>query len=480
MKQRVLCLMLTLVLLMGMVPGALAAPTGLANFRAARTYVEGQFSDVNESDWFSSSVKSAYELGLVNGAGADTFNPNGNITLAETLALAARLHHIYNGGDGVFTQDSPWYQVYVNYALENDIIAVDTYSDYTAAATRTDFAAIMAAAFPARALNAINEISAIPDVSEDAPASEAIYRLYNAGILTGSDAYGTFHPSSNIRRSEVATIVTRMADPAQRKSVELLDPTVFCQENLQGRWVHYADNKMDAEYVFSGDTVTYSSSYRGYYNYFTGTFTVEGESLILTGRYIHRIAGQEPTVKENYEETQPIFHFNGVSFTEHESSSAPFTKTDDPTVDFATQVMAEINYRVSVPIAEEYAYLAGADFRSVRRQYSSATANAGYVIVYKDENGDNCALTYVSYKIISNYSVTTLHNLTTGTVITNPSDYYDRMADRAYGANRIKYLGLASEVMGYEIKAMQAIRSIQQGGSNTGGGVYVNAATLNM
>jgi len=478
MKKRVFSLLLTLAMMLSMAPAALAASGSLDNFEKSREYAVGQFTDVSDSAWYAAGVKNAYELGLVNGSSASTFNPDGNITVVETLALASRLHDIYNGGDGVFEQGSPWYQVYIDYAVEQEIIAPDAYETYTVSAKRSDFASIMAAAFPEKALKAINEIERIPDVDESADFAEAVYLLYNAGILTGSDAQGTFNPDSNIRRSEVATIVTRMADTEQRKSFELIDPTVLCQENLQGRWVHYSDNKMDDEYVFSGDTFVYSSSYRGYYTHFSGTFTVEGENLILTGKYIHRIAGQEPTLDEEYQETQPIFHFDGTSFTEFETYSSPFTKTDDPNIDFAAQVMAEINYRDPVPTAEEYAHLVGSDFRSIRRTYSSAKAQAGYVIVYKDSNGDWCALTYVRYKIIDNYYETVLHNLTDGTTIKNPSNYYANLANRAYGANRLAYMDLRSEVMGKELQAMKAVSNVLSTGVNNGPGVYVSPSAM--
>ena len=54
----------------------------------------------------------------------------------------------------------------------------------------------------------------------DAFASD-IYEFYRAGILTGSDAKGTFHPASSIKRSEVATILLRMFDAAARVSIDL-------------------------------------------------------------------------------------------------------------------------------------------------------------------------------------------------------------------------------------------------------------------
>lgn len=36
-------------------------------------------------------------------------------------------------------------------------------------------------------------------------------------MLTGDDIYGTFRPNSNIRRSELATILIRLVRPEYRK-----------------------------------------------------------------------------------------------------------------------------------------------------------------------------------------------------------------------------------------------------------------------
>ena len=48
-----------------------------------------------------------------------------------------------------------------------------------------------------------------------------IYELYRAGILTGSDAKGTFHAESTIKRSEAATILLRMYDSSVRIPITL-------------------------------------------------------------------------------------------------------------------------------------------------------------------------------------------------------------------------------------------------------------------
>ena len=85
-----------------------------------------------------------------------------------------------------------------------------------APATRREFVHILHGALDEYdAINSIGE-NAIPDVKTgDAYAAE-IYDFYRAGILTGSNAQGTFHPESSIKRSEVAAILIRMYDPSMR------------------------------------------------------------------------------------------------------------------------------------------------------------------------------------------------------------------------------------------------------------------------
>mgnify|MGYP000753711462 CR=1 FL=1 len=200
----------------------------LNNFEEVNEYTVGQFSDISSSSWYAESVAVAYRKGLVKGASATQFNPNGNMTVAEAVTLAARLRSIYETGKAEFEQSSPWYQTYVDYATENGIIAEGDYIDYTKAATRAQFAYIMAKALPGEALPTINNIpfGQIPDVSLSETYSGAVYKLYKAGILTGNDSYGTFTPDSTITRSAVATIVTRMADMSLRKQFVLEDKPV--------------------------------------------------------------------------------------------------------------------------------------------------------------------------------------------------------------------------------------------------------------
>lgn len=218
MKKRLLSLLLTVLLLSGMMPAALA---GYENFTAQESYTPGQFTDVKESDWFAVNVRAGVEYGLIDGKTPSAFAPNSPLTVAETIKLAACLHSIYVTGSASFASVQPWYRPYVNYALQNGILAAEC-TDYEAPASRAVFAEILANALPAEALTEKNEIAngEIPDVPSSAPYAAAVYHLYRVGVLTGSNG-GRFQPDSTIQRSEAAAILTRMADPALRQTVEL-------------------------------------------------------------------------------------------------------------------------------------------------------------------------------------------------------------------------------------------------------------------
>ena len=177
---------LALALSVSMLPGAALAAESLDNFQKVNTYTAGTFTDVAADSWYAGNVKDAYELDLVKGSSATTFSPSQNITIGSALALSCRLHSIYHTGKADFQQGEPWYQVYVDYAISNDIIASDEFTDYNATATRRQFAGILAKSLPSDALKVINQIEPgdIPDV-------------------------------------DIGSIVSRMALPGQRKQLTL-------------------------------------------------------------------------------------------------------------------------------------------------------------------------------------------------------------------------------------------------------------------
>ena len=81
-----------LVVLMAVVMLAMGAN---AAFEKVNTY-ENNFTDVTENNWFFDNVKTAYELGFMNGKADGIFDPNGSVTVVEGITMASRLHAIYN------------------------------------------------------------------------------------------------------------------------------------------------------------------------------------------------------------------------------------------------------------------------------------------------------------------------------------------------------------------------------------------------
>ena len=182
------------------------------------------FSDVPHDAWYAQNVQAVAEMGLFSGKGDRRFAPNDKVTIAETMKLAAGLHAELTHGDYTFRQGTPWYAVYEEYLNEAGGFPAMWMYDYNSPATRDQFARMMEGVLhllPEAEQNKNTVVdSAIPDVPNAADNSH-IYGLYRAGILTGSDSSGNFQPNSTILRSEVAAIMHRFIDPAQRKSIEL-------------------------------------------------------------------------------------------------------------------------------------------------------------------------------------------------------------------------------------------------------------------
>ena len=184
------------------------------------------FADVPSASWYYNSVRAAWENGLIDGVTANEFRPDDQLTVAQAIKLAAALHQMQKTGSVTLTNGAPnWYDSYVAYAVDNGIIGKD-YLNYTRAqmnapATRGEFVHIFSGALvDAAAINTVAD-DKIPDVKTTDKYGAEIYKFYRAGITIGSDALGTFHPASSIKRSEVAAILLRMFDTAARKGITL-------------------------------------------------------------------------------------------------------------------------------------------------------------------------------------------------------------------------------------------------------------------
>ena len=183
------------------------------------------FVDVPASAWYADAVRDAWANGLIDGVNATHFEPDGSLTVAQAIKLAAALHQRIENGTVTLKNGSPWYRSYLEYAVEHGVIE-ESYLGYSAAALnapvqRAEFTHILYGA--AKPYAAINEIgaNALPDVKTGDRYADEIYALYRAGVLNGSDRSGTFYPTSLIRRSEAAAILIRVFDEEARRTLTM-------------------------------------------------------------------------------------------------------------------------------------------------------------------------------------------------------------------------------------------------------------------
>ncbi|MEG1165802.1 MAG: hypothetical protein RSD68_05255, partial [Oscillospiraceae bacterium] len=224
--KKIISLVLSVVMIASVLVTGAFAEAGLSNFKKTQTYKSGTFTDFPTNEWFAKNAAEAYEYALMKGVSATDFGSAQQLKICEGIAMAARLHSIYNTGKADFKEGTPWYQVYVDYAITNKIIGKNRFENYEAYATRNQFAEIFADALPNNALKEINNIpyGKIPDVKYDVP-NEHIYKLYRAGILAGKTAAGDFCPADPILRSECAALVTRMANETLRVKFSIQEPS---------------------------------------------------------------------------------------------------------------------------------------------------------------------------------------------------------------------------------------------------------------
>ena len=191
------------------------APASAVHLDSVRTY-DGRFTDLNPGAWYYDDTVACYELNLLDGRSGSIFDPYSDIRLCEAIKFAAVLRRTYLGGSD-FRPSTPWYSVYVDYALSCGILD-EMPADLNAKATRLQFAELISRALPSTEYEAVNlvEDGAIPDAAQN----EAVYMLYRAGVLTGGED-GSFRPNDSITRCEAASTLARAAQSERRKRFTL-------------------------------------------------------------------------------------------------------------------------------------------------------------------------------------------------------------------------------------------------------------------
>ncbi|MBU5625772.1 S-layer homology domain-containing protein [Oscillibacter sp. MSJ-2] len=240
-----------LALLLGVAPALAYPQNGLVPQQ--ETYGSG-FPDV-KGTWCESYVQTVYESSLMEGKTKTSFDSRALLTNAQIITIGARLYDLLTGGDGEIPliADASWYLTYYNnmapllgYESGSQILDMGVWPP-TEACSRISFVNILSVVLKAAGveLPVVNEVAAIPDLNpmEALDGYTNTLAFYNAGILNGSDAYGTFRPLSSLTRGEAAAMLARLIDPAQRLRSSPA-PFDFCKDlmGMEAETVVYSVN----------------------------------------------------------------------------------------------------------------------------------------------------------------------------------------------------------------------------------------------
>lgn len=228
--KRVISLLLALALAALLLTPALADEP-LSLLPAVNDYAAANYADVPADSWYAAAAQVCYETGLITGTQAG-FEPERVLSVAEAAAVAARLREGLVGDAIPAAQEgAAWYQGCEDYLLQaaqasgSSLYGVIPWGDpegFAAPATRYNFLVLLSLAVEEHrsSLPAINAITSLPDAGED---SVALF-FYNAGVLTGKDAYGTFDSQGTLSRAECAAMAARVVRPDLRLQFTLETP----------------------------------------------------------------------------------------------------------------------------------------------------------------------------------------------------------------------------------------------------------------
>lgn len=141
------------------------------------------FTDVSDTAWYAQDVAAVQELGIIQGKGNGLFDPDGTLTVAQAITLAAKTREYHNQETMPVVEGGSWYSGAAAYAKAQGIISGSEFSNYDANATRGEMAYLFARALPETEYKAINSITKLPDVNSSTKYSTEIFKLYCSGIV---------------------------------------------------------------------------------------------------------------------------------------------------------------------------------------------------------------------------------------------------------------------------------------------------------
>jgi len=180
---------------------------------------QAYFTDLGSVGWAVDAIETLARMNVVQGVGARTFNPDGQVTRQEFATMLMRLLEymdddftVGTNANGPFTDVSAWAANYVTAAFEIGAVLgfSDTYFGASYNITRAHLALMIFRVFGEdltfAAPASFTDEHTIPDYALD-----AVIALARAGIINGVPSAGgfAFNPNANATRAEAAAMLFR-------------------------------------------------------------------------------------------------------------------------------------------------------------------------------------------------------------------------------------------------------------------------------
>ena len=216
MLKKALALLLTFIVLASVCVSGISAASE-SGFRSE--FSESTFGDISPDDDCYRFVRNVYENGLMNGKEHGVFDPAGNVTAAELITVAARLHALLFDPTHVFENTDVWYEVYREYCEENGIF-IPEYEDLSSPVTMRELAAVLSTLLPDEMFSDRVFISTMffyeDETYGDDEFYEDILKMCQSGILDSrdhGDGRHVFQRFEEVKRGYLAKVLSRIVAP---------------------------------------------------------------------------------------------------------------------------------------------------------------------------------------------------------------------------------------------------------------------------
>lgn len=175
------------------------------------------YVDLDDAIWARNAIVSLTNLGVLQGTGLDTFEPNKNVTREEFLKMIVATFIKDKASEAKSSKfgdvdSSAWYAPYIDIALEKGIVngISDDYFGIGENITRQDMAVMAYRAAMSTYTNDENTAEKFDDYdSIDDYAKDAVSVMAKQGIINGTDN-NLFAPADFATRAQAAKIIYEM------------------------------------------------------------------------------------------------------------------------------------------------------------------------------------------------------------------------------------------------------------------------------